>query len=255
MAKQKRPTQNTYRKIFDILQAPISTVHDCGYKCAPLNGGEPICCSTENAIPIVDKEEWMLLKHRTKMWKIFKPFDAASRAVVDDISTNCRAIECRGARHCERDNRTLACRSFPFFPYMSKDGFIVGISYYWGFEDQCWVISNLNIVETPYVAELVRAYEILFEEDPEEFETFMDNSADMRRVFSRWDRPIPIITPDGRFLKVLPHGGGVERAKSSEFGPFGPYRSEKAFAEAVAEADAEAARMEKKKKKKAKQAG
>lgn len=242
MAKKKRPTQNTYRKIYDILQAPVSTSVDCGYKCAPLNGGEPICCSTDNAIPVVDKEEWTLLKRRTKMWKIFKPFDTASRKVVDEMSTNCRAIECNGARLCERDNRTLACRSFPFFPYMSKDGFIIGVSYYWGFEDQCWVISNLQSVDIPFVAEMVRAYEILFEEDEEEFETFMDNSADMRRVFSRWDRDIPVITPDGRYLKILPHGEGVARADVSEFGAFGPYESDEAFAKAVKEAEEEAER-------------
>ena len=245
MAKNK-PSQNTYRKIYDILQAPVSSKHDCGRICAPLNGGEPICCSTENAIPVVDKDEWTLLKHRTKMWKIFKPFDAASRKIVDDLATTCRAIECNGARNCERDNRTLACRSFPFFPYMSKDGFIIGVSYYWGFEDQCWVISNLDKVDIEYVAEMVRAHEILFEEDPDELETFMDHSADMRRVFSRWDRAIPVITADGRYLKVLPHGEGVERAGADDFEAFGPYVSEETYAKAVAEAEAEEAKKQKK---------
>jgi hypothetical protein len=52
----------------------------------------------------------------------------------------------------------------------------------------------------------------------------------MRRVFSRWNRIIPIIAPDGSYLKVLPKSGGkVVPAKISEFKKLGPFVSDKAY--------------------------
>ena len=46
---------------------------DCGRKCAPLNNGEPVCCSTQNAVPVVHKVEFELLKRRTDLWSKFNP--------------------------------------------------------------------------------------------------------------------------------------------------------------------------------------
>ena len=100
---------------------------DCGRKCAPLNGGEPVCCSTQNAVPVVHKVEFDLLKSRTDLWSKFKPYDYATRQIVAELTSDCTAIHCKGARFCERDNRTIACRGFPFFPYLTRERQFVGI--------------------------------------------------------------------------------------------------------------------------------
>jgi hypothetical protein len=224
-----------FREIHRDFEAPISR-HDCGRHCAPLNGGEPVCCTTGHAIPVVDQAEWSLLKSQTDLWHRFKPFDAASRQVVDDLHPRCTAIECKGAAQCERENRTLACRAFPFFPYITRDDELIGMSYYWTFEDRCWVISNLRVVEQRYVREFIQAYERLFAADEEERDVNRDYSASMRRVFSRWNRPIPLIGRDGGYFKILPHGGGIEKATVDEFGSHGPYVSPVVYWAAVAEA-------------------
>ena len=171
-----------YAKIYKRFSASISERYDCGRMCAPLNGGEPVCCSTQHAVPIVTTHEWEVLKKRTKMWHKFKPFDAATREIVNDLDSHCKAIECRGAKHCERDNRTLACRSFPFFPYFTKERELVGLSYYWTFEDRCWVISNLTIVEQEFIDEMIDTHEFLFRKDEDEKDAFVEQSASMRRV-------------------------------------------------------------------------
>ena len=41
-----------FASLYDGFTAPVSRF-DCGRKCAPLNGGEPVCCSTQNAVPVV----------------------------------------------------------------------------------------------------------------------------------------------------------------------------------------------------------
>jgi Fe-S-cluster containining protein len=219
-----------YAKIYKRFSASISEQFDCGRMCAPLNGGEPVCCSTQHAVPIVTTHEYELLKKRAKMWHRFKPFDRDTRQIVKELDSGCKAIECEGARHCERDNRTLACRSFPFFPYLTKEKELIGLSYYWSFEDRCWVISNLSIVEQEFIDEIINVHEYLFKKDEDEKDAFLEQSASMRRVFSRQNRVIPIIGCSGDFFKVLPKSGGkVLPAKAKDFKPHGPFVSDKAY--------------------------
>lgn len=244
MPRKRSATADDFARIYARFEAPIARF-DCGRKCAPLNGGEPVCCSTEHAVPVASKAEWRLLKGRTDLWHPFEPFDAATRQIVDELDSSCAAIECKGARHCERDNRSLACRAFPFFPYITAAEEFVGLAYFWFFEDRCWVISNLSVVDRRFVEQCCAAFDDLFACDRDEFEAVKEQSASMRRAFSRWNRPIPILARDGGYLKALPYGGRLVRAKASEFKPRGPYRSKRAWQDAIKEAEAELARRRK----------
>jgi hypothetical protein len=232
---RRRVTPQDYARIYAMFQAPISRF-DCGKRCAPLNGGEPVCCTTDHAIPVVDRAEWRLLQQRTRLWRRHKPTDRAGRAVVADLAHSCLAIECKGARHCERDNRTLACRSFPFFPYIDREGAFIGLSIHWMFIDRCWVISNFWVVDAEFRRQFVAAYEYLFEADPDEYEVHKQYSATLRRIFSRRRRPIPLIGRDGGCFKILPRGRGLRACKPDELPKYGPYRSERAYRAAVAAA-------------------
>jgi len=240
MTKPPIITPDDFRQIYEQFQAPLAR-KDCGRFCAPLNGGEPVCCSTKHAIPIVQKPEWKLLKTRTDMWRPYVPVDAASRKIAQEVEPECKAVECRGARHCERDNRSLACRAFPFFPYVDRGGKFVGLSYYWDFEDRCWVISNADEVERSFIGEFVAAFELLFARDPDEYRTYKDHSLAMRRVFSRRRMAIPVIARAGGYLKELPYGKGLVKTDANPFRKHGPYRSDKTYARAVQEAEADAA--------------
>jgi len=225
-----------YEKMHDMLQASISTKVDCGKMCAPLNGGLPVCCTVDHAVPVVTKGEWKFLKNTTEAWKKFKPRDKAGQKIVDELHEDCRAIECKIAPFCDRTSRTLACRSFPFYPYFNKEAELIGLSYYWIFDDRCWVISNMQVVEQEYVQEMIATHEYLFKKDPEELEAFIDQSASMRRVFSKKGKTIPIIGRDGGFYKILPKTKGkVVPAELSDFKAHGPFKSEKAYHKAIKE--------------------
>src|SRR3546814_12080637 len=80
---------------------------------------------------------------------------------------------------------------FPYTTLFRSAGDFIGLSYYWDFEDRCWVISNMRVVEAEFLAEFVSAYDYLFSVDPEEYDTYKKHSATMRRVFSRRRMPIP----------------------------------------------------------------
>jgi len=221
--------------VFDRFQSSVSRF-DCGRFCSPLNNGEPVCCSTDNAIPIVDKTEFQLLKSRTDLWHLYKPVDATSRQIVDELHKSCTAIECKGARFCERDNRTMACRAFPFYPYFNREGELLGLATYWGFEDRCWLISNMQVVERDFVQEFIAAYEYIFARDPDELKAMKSQSAYHRRTFSRRGEPIALIGRNGGFFKVLPHSGRVAPLEAGKLPRYGAYKSEATYRRAVKDA-------------------
>jgi hypothetical protein len=218
-----------FRRIYDSFTAPISRF-DCGRKCAPLNGGQPVCCTTGHAVPVVDRAEWNLLRKRTDIWHIYKPTDASGRAVVSDLHKDCLAIECKGAAHCERENRSMSCRTFPFFPYITAAGEFFGLAYFWTFEDRCWVMSNLGVVDKQFITEFVAAYELLFGHDPEEYNANRDHSSAMRRTFSRWNRIIPLLARDGAYYAVEPRTHVIRPAKLEEFPIHETWRDDKSAA-------------------------
>ena len=228
-----------FARIYKRFEAPIARF-DCGRKCAPLNGGEPVCCSAKNAVPLVLKSEWQLLKSRSDLWHRFKPFDAASRKMVDGLHHSCTAIECKGVAFCERENRSMACRAFPFYPYITREGEFAGLAYYWDFEHSCWVISNLQIVDPAFVREFVERARDAVRGRPRRVRDLQAAIANMRRVFSRRRRIIPLIGRDGGFLKVLPKSGRIVPADPKRFPKHGPFRSARAFAKAVRDAEAAA---------------
>jgi hypothetical protein len=202
-------TAKHYAEIYRQFQAPISKRIDCGKKCAPHNGGIPACCDIDNAIPIVEEAEWRLLKKRTDLWRRLKPRTTSQRAEVKSLedSQSC-AIECRGVAHCERHNRSLACRSFPYFPYFDPDHSLVGLAHYWAFEGVCWVIANPKVVDRAFITQMVASHEYLFRNDPDWLRTYIEFSASMRRVFSRRKEKFAVIGRDGGYFWVLPYSGG-----------------------------------------------
>lgn len=221
-----------YQKIFDTLQAPVSR-YDCGQRCAPLNDGVPVCCDIEQAIPLVDKHEWYLLRSRGDLWRPYRARDADAKAELADKHRDCRAIQCKGFRHCERDNRSMACRAFPFFPYITREDELVGLSVYWSFADRCWVQSNLQIVEPEFVRQCIEAYELLFAEDKAERAANREHSATMRRAFTRMGRLIPLLGRQGEHLAVEPGTHRIRRAHWREYGRHATFKDERPAAAAI----------------------
>ena len=236
--KKPKITPADFATLYEGFNAPVSRF-DCGRKCAPLNDGEPVCCSTQNAIPVVHKVEFDLLKTRTDLWSKFKPYDYATRQIVEELTNDCMAIHCKGARHCERDNRTIACRGFPFYPYLTRQREFVGIGTYWVFEDRCWMMSNLDIVDAKFVREFIATYEALFFKDQSEYETYVDFSATARRVYSRWKREIPLLGRKGELLIVTPSTGEIRPGRKRDFPKAAPFTSEKEYRAAIKEAGGE----------------
>lgn len=210
--------------LYGHFNAPISEF-DCGDRCAPHNErGVPFCCDTRHAVPTAYKEEWQYLEQNTDLWHLWE-----ADSPEDTLRLQLQApegqvlIACLGHAACRRGFRSITCRSFPFFPYLDREGNFLGLSYYWEYEDRCWVISNLHIVTPEYRSQFIRAYDEIFNRIPEEQENFRSFSNTMRRVFGRRHRAIPLLHRNGFTYKVTPRNGRMRRIALEKLPLFGPY--------------------------------
>lgn len=204
--------------------APISAL-DCGRECAPYNeNGVPFCCDIQHSIPAAYTAEWEYLRLHTDLWQRWQPEtlelgDALRQQTPDDMLL----LECRGHVRCQRPYRTIACRAFPFFPYITAAGDFVGLSYYWEYEDRCWVISNLDCISAVYRRQFVETFEVLLAAYPAEVENFAACSAEMRQTFAQRRRALPLLHRNGKAYKITPANQRMRRCDPADFRPFGPY--------------------------------
>ena len=210
--------------IYARFQAPIAVL-DCGARCAPHNEyGVPFCCDTRHAVPTVYQAEWEYLQAHTDLWHLWGDEDPVEQERLQaQTPAGQTLVACKGYLACQREYRSLTCRSFPFFPYLTREGEFIGLSYYWEYEDRCWVISNLHVVSAEYRAQFIALYDGLLERMPEERKNFHYHSTMMRRIFGRRGRAIPLLHRNGGAYKVTPRNGRLRRVPVEKLPKFGPY--------------------------------
>jgi hypothetical protein len=213
-----------FARLYASFDAPITSL-DCGTKCAPYNEyGVPFCCDTGHAIPTAYQVEWDYLRANTDLWHDWEADDAFETAALRAETPEGQfLIECLGYRYCQRNFRSITCRAFPFFPYITRECEFIGLTYYWQYEDRCWVINHLGAVSLEYVRKFVRAYDWIFENIPGELGNFRYHSIIMRRVFGRQKRIIPVLHRDGGVHSATPKGGYLTPVEPETLPKYGPY--------------------------------
>jgi hypothetical protein len=215
-----------YPQLYRQFDAPIAAFN-CGDYCAPHNPhGVPFCCDSHYAVPAVYVNEWAYLQVNTDLWHRWQGRSLAeTRRLQEDTPEGMLLLECKGHPACQRSYRSISCRAFPFFPYVTRDGWFSGMSYYWQFEDLCWVVSNLAVVTSTYRNSFKAAFDEILFRIPGELQNYRQLSSSMRRVFSRKKRAIPLLHRNGKYYKVTPRNGRMRRVDPQRLPQFGPYRS------------------------------
>ncbi len=217
------PEELEFAHLYAGFDTPILDL-DCGARCAPYNGGIPVCCDTRHSIPAAYPAEWVFLQANTGLWHLWEPENKIDRArLVQEAGSDLVLIECLGAERCEREYRSLVCRAFPFFPYFDSGGRFLGLSYYWKYEDRCWVLSNLDRVQPAYREEFLKTYESVFAARPEELESFQVQSSRMRAFFAAEGRLIPLFHRDGRWRMVDPKAESMNEIDPKTLEKHGPF--------------------------------
>jgi hypothetical protein len=153
-----RITAEEFAEIYARFQAPLAAL-DCGQRCAPYNeGGAPFCCDTHHAVPAAYQAEWKYLQSNTDLWHLWAGRTPAETEQIEALAPEGQVlIACKGYQLCQRGFRSLTCRAFPFFPYITRQGQFIGLSVYWEYEERCWVINNMQVVSKLFRQEFVQA--------------------------------------------------------------------------------------------------
>ena len=225
LAAVHQEKETKFSKVLRNFSAPIS-INNCGEKCAPYNEqAVPFCCDIQHTVPTVYLEEWKYLKSKTDLWHQLKTDEISNyKTLKDSLPSGQIMVACQGSLHCQREYRAVTCRSFPFFPYINQMREFIGLSYYWEFEDRCWIISNLDAVERDFVDSFVLTYDLLLKKYPHEIDNFRYITTTMHEEFSKWGRAIPLIHRNGNFYKISPVKGRLRKCSSQSFLKFGPYK-------------------------------
>lgn len=214
-----------FESLYEEFDNPIGNF-DCGKKCAPYNEGlVPFCCDTRHVVPSGYLPEWQYLKSNTDLWHLWQP-EAAEEAeeLEQQIPTGQVLIECLGHKLCQRAFRTIACRAFPFFPYIDHNGRFQGISYYVEYREICWVISNLEYVSAAYCQAFFCTYKQIFMYCPDEMDNFSYYSEQLRMKSEKEDSAITILDAQGELFEISPSSGRKQKTTSEDISKFGPYK-------------------------------
>ena len=213
-----------FKLLYKSFNYPI-TDQDCGRKCAPYNEyGHPFCCDASQAVPTVYIEEWKYLQNNTNLWHLWQGKDTNEAVLLrSEVPEGHVLVECLGHHHCQRSYRSITCRAFPFFPYITREGDFIGLSYYSQYEDRCWLISNLHRVSPQYRKEFFTTYQQIFDIYPSERENFRYHSVIHRRIFGKRKMGIPLLHIDGLDYLVTPKNGQLNLVHLDSLPKHGPY--------------------------------
>lgn len=211
-------------ELYRRLDAPIADL-DCGKKCGPLNlRGAPFCCDTRHCVPAAYPQEWDHLQRRTGLWHRWHGEEGSVRRELEDqVQEGQVLLECLGHRHCQRAYRTLACRMFPFYPYLDSGGHFLGLGVLYEYRDRCWVISHLEVVSDEYIEQFMDTCELLFEKDPDIKEHYRQYAASERTAAQRDSRRLTVLRRAGRACWVDPEAETLTEIPPEKFPMYEPY--------------------------------
>jgi hypothetical protein len=223
------PAQLDIHALYAGFDAPI-TAFDCGKKCAPYNAsGKPFCCDICHAVPAAYRQEWAFLQPNTDLWHVWLGDECTQNPedperLLAETPDHMLLLACLGPDRCQRSYRALSCRQFPFFPYISSSLRFLGLAYEWEFENTCWVISNLQIVSDTYRQQFVQTFDQLFARWPEEFNSYIALSEDMRAHFANRRRRIPLLHRNGQSYLLSPLSERLQRVPVERLPKLGLYK-------------------------------
>lgn len=187
--------------LYSGFDSPICDI-DCGEMCRVNNPRNlPFCCDFSMAVPVLFQTEWDHLETVTTLW--FPPIDPKT---VEHLEAPRGMVlrQCLGAPLCQREFRSLSCRQFPFFPYVSSDYEFLGLAFEWEFKDKCWLIDNAAQVTSRYRAEFIQTYNQMFIHYQDVFDNYYYHSELCREQYQRNGERVLVLHRNGKNYWIDP---------------------------------------------------
>ena len=152
------------------------TKFDCGKKCAPKNGGIPVCCDADRAIPVVYRAELNYLLKRTDLWKKLNPKSEYEKKLVKETDPENVYVHCKGPAKCDRKYRSFTCRIFPLYPYLDLEGNTLGLVFNRAVGDDCYLLDKPGLISLKHVKDALSVWKTVFLKMPGEKELFIQKN-------------------------------------------------------------------------------
>ena len=194
-----RPILQDVTQFYTSFSLPASK-EDCGEKCRVNNpSGKPFCCDPDHAIPALYDVEYTQLKGLTQLW-----LAPETNLHMADLPEGMGLHRCRGPNRCECDYRSISCRSFPFFPYVSSDYVFMGLAIEWELANVCWLAKNLGQVQPAYRKQFVAAYDKLFCQYQDIFDNYHEHSERSRQNHNENGLALLLLHRNGKNYSIDP---------------------------------------------------
>lgn len=100
--------------------------------------------------------------------------------------------ECKGIQFCERENRSISCRTFPLEPYLDTRGVLVGLVFMKEFTGKCPLTLRAKDIRQEFIDSHFIFWEKLLFRLDSEYETFWNSSKSYRRSRAQTGKKFPI---------------------------------------------------------------
>jgi hypothetical protein len=215
--------KNFFQEIYKGFEMPLCD-QDCGKKCGPHNYyGVPVCCDIGLVVPAAFESEWLFLQENTDLWEPWSSSGLFDHQLREEVQDGQVLLQCKGYQSCQRSFRTLTCRAFPFYPYLTSEGDFPGMGYYPDFRENCWIISNLSVVSAEYKAAFDKSFQRIFEIYPEYRNSFVDYSRYVRQQAAVEGEAIILLDFSNRVNLIDPSTEQSRSVTYQDLEEYGPY--------------------------------
>ncbi len=183
---------------FDMLEEPIVD-YDCALLCKDTNNGIPYCCEAGNAVPLLYKAEYEHLRMIGDLWFEWEPKTEDDRELLSYAREDQVFAECRGSKHCIREQRSITCRIFPLEPYIDRRGVFVALTFIEDFlksdeheSSKCPLATRKDDIRIEFIDSHFLFWQNLLLRLPNEYKIYKGSSASIRR-FNKEQKTEPIL--------------------------------------------------------------
>jgi hypothetical protein len=188
----RKLTERQLARFYRMLSVRM-TDFDCGRRCAPNNGDIPYCCDGKKVVPILYRDEYKWLRTKKKFWRKMPIKTAFEKKLIQDTCYYNVFALCPGVQDCRRTLRALVCRLFPFEPFLDERGFVLGLVYQDGENEQCPLVGKPQRIYNPqYIKNSIRVWQELVDTFPEEKDMYVRESRKRARRATRLKKSISL---------------------------------------------------------------
>ena len=191
--KLPKPILQDIQSVYKGFSHPACS-QDCGEHCRTQNPNDkPFCCDPTFAIPALYNTEYKQLEQLTDLW-----FSAENTVKIDSLPDGMSLHRCQGPQLCQRGYRSISCRSFPFFPYITSDYEFLGLAVEWEFQEVCWLANHLLLVEQTFRDEFINTYDKLFVQYQDVFDNYHEHSIRCRNAHLSLGKKVKVLHRNGK---------------------------------------------------------